>query len=126
MESVNKSEHLSTGIRGEEIAADYLAGLGYLILEKNWCFVHRELDIIAVDGDELVIVEVKTRREPVLAEPEKAVNRKKQWNIISAANVYVRYNRINLDVRFDVIWITFDRSGKPVIEHIPDAFIPVL
>jgi putative endonuclease len=126
MESLEKTEHLNIGKNGELLAEKYLNQLGYIILERNWIFRHKELDIIAIDRNELVIAEVKTRSEPTLDFPDLAVNRKKQKNIVSAANAYVRYNRISLDVRFDIIWILVDKRGKATIEHFRDAFIPCL
>ena len=126
MDSLKKSEHLSTGEKGETIAEEYLRHLDYMILDKNWSFRHKELDLIALEGDELVVVEVKTRTEPVIDNPHLSVNRKKQRNIISAANAYIRFNRISFDVRFDIIWIRIDVSGRAQIEHIKNAFIPLL
>ncbi len=126
MESLEKSEHLNIGKKGELLAEKHLNQLGYIILERNWIFRHKELDIIALDRNELVIVEVKTRSEPNLDFPDLAVNRKKKRNIVSAANAYVRYNQISQDVRFDIIWILIDKRGKATIDHFRDAFIPSL
>ena len=55
------AKHNELGKKGEEIAAQYLSEKGYEILERNWRNRHKEIDIIAKDGNELVIVEVKTR-----------------------------------------------------------------
>ncbi len=55
------AEHLEKGRLGEAFAADYLAGLGWKILERNVSFRGGELDIIAMDGGELVVAEVRTR-----------------------------------------------------------------
>lgn len=126
MDTAQKTEHLCLGVKGEELAAKFLVQKGFTILEKNWMLQHKELDIIAIDRNELVAVEVKTRTEPVLDDPVTSINRKKQRNMISAAHAYVRIKRIRLDVRFDVIWIRIDSSERYIIEHIQDAFIPTL
>lgn len=126
MESSQKSPHLTTGIKGEEIAVNLLRNKGYLILNQNWTFKHLELDIIAIDQNELVVVEVKTRTDPLVDDLNQVVNRKKQRNIVRAANAYIRYHQISLDVRFDIIWIRLSQHGKPVVEHIRGAFIPLL
>lgn len=49
---------------GEQMAVDYLLHKGYQILERDWKSGHRDLDIIALDGDTVVFVEVKTRSKP--------------------------------------------------------------
>ena len=56
------AEHNDLGRLGEQLAHDFLIAKGYQILEQNWSCGHKEIDIIAMDGKELVIVEVKTRR----------------------------------------------------------------
>ena len=56
------AEHNDLGKWGEQVAVDYLQRKGYEILERDWKSGHRDLDIIALDGDTIVFVEVKTRR----------------------------------------------------------------
>ena len=64
------------GSWGEQQAREYLVKKGYCILETNWHDSHREIDIIASQGDEIVIVEVKTRTSTFL-NPADAVNKQK-------------------------------------------------
>ncbi len=117
------AEHIDFGKQGEEIAVKYLTDKGYEILERNWRNRHKEIDIIAKDGKDLVIVEVKTRKSNSYGEPDLAVNKQKQRLLIYAANAYIyRYN-LDIDTRFDIISIYF-REGKPIIDHIEDAFLP--
>lgn len=110
------------GRLGEELAANHLIEKGYQILERNWHSGHKEIDIIALDGTTLVVVEVKTRKSDDFGEPDIAVGRDKQRMLIQAADAYVRYNNLNVDVRFDIISIVFT-DEEPEIEHIEDAFI---
>ncbi len=112
------------GSWGEQQARDYLAKKGYCILETNWHDSHREIDIIASQGDEIVIVEVKTRTSTFL-KPADAVNKQKQKLLIAAANYYVRKNNIDKNVRFDIISIVAV-NGEITIEHIENAFYPLL
>ena len=117
------AEHIDFGKQGEEIAVKYLMDKGYEILERNWRNRHQEIDIIAKDGKELVIVEVKTRKSNNYGEPDLAVTKQKQRLLIDAANAYIyRYN-LDIDTRFDIVSIYF-MEGKPVINHIEDAFLP--
>ena len=117
------AKHNDFGKLGEELAVNYLIGKGYEILERNWRNIHKEIDIIAKDGTDLVIVEVKTRQTDEYGNPDVAVTKQKQWRLISAANAYVFQNRLDINTRFDIISIIF-KDGEPVIEHIEDAFLP--
>ena len=113
------------GKLGEDLAANYLIDKGYQILERNWHSGHKEIDIIALKDGVLVIVEVKTRKSDDFGEPDIAVDRYKQRMLIWAADAYVRYKNLNVEVRFDIISIVLT-DGEPQIEHIEDAFIPSL
>lgn len=117
------AEHLDFGKQGEEIAVKYLTDKGYEILERNWRNRHKEIDIIAKDGDELVIVEVKCRKSSNYGDPNLAVNKQKQRLLVAAANAYIFRNNLDVDTRFDIVSIVFD-NGAPQIEHIEDAFLP--
>ena len=117
------AKHNELGKQGEELAAQYLMEKGYEILERNWRNVHKEVDIIAKNGKYLVIVEVKTRLTDEYGNPDIAVNRTKQWRLISAANSYISRNNLDVETRFDIVSIIV-KDGNPVIEHIEDAFLP--
>lgn len=110
------------GKLGEDLAANHLIEKGYRILERNWHSGHKEIDIIALNDDVLVVVEVKTRKTDDYGDPDIAVGRDKQRMLIQAADAYVRYKRLDVDVRFDIISIVFS-DDEPEIEHIEDAFI---
>jgi putative endonuclease len=113
------------GQKGEDLAAAHLEGKGYRILERNWRWGREEIDIIARDGNFLVIVEVKTRSTDVFAEPETAVNRQKQRILVRAANAYVNYKRQRGEVRFDIISVVIRPEGED-LHHITDAFYATL
>ncbi len=117
------AKHNELGKRGEELAVQYLTENGYEILERNWRNKHKEIDIIAKDGETLVVVEVKTRQSDDHGEPDLAVTRQKQTRLIYAANAYIFNNGLDVSTRFDVISIFFN-NGSPVIDHIEDAFLP--
>lgn len=119
------AEHNDLGKKGEEIATGYLVGKGYRILEKNWRHWKNEIDIIAMDGKHLVVIEVKTRRSNFFGEPETAVTREKQRALIRAANAYIRQKNINCEVRFDVLSVIMSKTSEN-IHHIVDAFYPTL
>lgn len=110
------------GKTGEDLAINYLVNKGYKILDRNWRSGHKEIDIVALEGDTLVTVEVKTRKSNTFGEPDIAVGVMKQRMLTWAADAYVRYHNLDVDVRFDIISIIFTDKG-PLIEHIEDAFI---
>lgn len=114
----------TVGRRGEDLAVEFLTEEGYEILERNWCFKHIEVDIIARDRDELVIVEVKARSGNSYGEPYTAVDFRKQRSLIFAAERYIFGNNLDVNVRFDIISIISDQ-GRTVLEHIKEAFHPV-
>lgn len=119
------AEHNELGQRGEQIAQTFLKASGYKILHTNWRNRRLEIDIIAMDGETLVFVEVKTRQTLLFGEPENAVDYKKQRSLIHAANAYVLKYRYENDARFDIISIIIEKN-KTVINHFPDAFYPTL
>lgn len=116
--------HNEIGAMGERVAVEYLLEKNYQILETNWVCGHKEVDVIAKDGDTIVFVEVKTRRSTYLVEPEATVDVFKQRHLIWAANSYVNRFQYDNDVRFDIISIVIDKNDEKKIEHIEDAFYP--
>lgn len=117
------AEHNDKGRWGEQKAAEYLEQNGYRIMWRDWRDGHRDLDIVAVDADQLVIVEVKTRRNADLMEPEQAVDARKIRNIALAAAKLVSTYDIGMPLRFDIIAVTGTESSF-TIKHIEDAFMP--
>ncbi|MDO5415993.1 MAG: YraN family protein [Lachnospiraceae bacterium] len=113
---MNKHE---AGSRGENLAASYLTGRGYRILEQNFRCRQGEIDLIAMDGAYLVFIEVKYRRSLQNGEPAEAVGYQKQQRIIHTARYYLYTHGYGEDVpcRFDVVSIAGSR-----IQVIRDAF----
>ncbi|MFV0553303.1 MAG: YraN family protein [Mangrovibacterium sp.] len=110
---------------GEDMAEKHLLKLGYTILERNWRHHHLEVDLIARDKDELVIIEVKTRSGVQFGHPSEAITRQKMNHLINAADAYIKINNSSLDTRFDVITVVMNR-GTYRLEHFEDAFYPGL
>ena len=119
------AQHNKLGHEGEAIAVDYLKKKGYAIRALNWRHRQYELDIVAQSGNELVIVEVKSRSVNHLVFPEEAVSKRKIRHLVSGADAYIKMNDIAFPVRFDVLTVVMGR-GEPVIDHIEDAFFSPL
>lgn len=117
--------HIELGKEGEDIASQFLKKQGYEILAKNYRFKKLEIDLIAKFQHELVIIEVKTRINRFFGEPYLFVTKKKQKQIIKAANQYIHENNWLGETRFDIVSIVLN-SNEKCIEHIPQAFYPFL
>jgi putative endonuclease len=111
---------------GENIAAAYLQSQGYRIVQRNWRYLHKEIDIIAEQGEELVIVEVKTRQGKTELLPGDLVPHAKERYLINAADAFIRRYGVEKETRFDVIIVNFPGNGEHTLEHIERAFYPTI
>ncbi|HUX53654.1 MAG TPA: YraN family protein [Williamwhitmania sp.] len=110
---------------GEAKAMEFLVYNGFEIVATNWRYGHKEIDIVARKDGLIHVVEVKTRATDYYEEPKEAVKRKKQRNLVEAADAFaVKYN-IEEEVQFDIISIVM-RDEKFDLEYIPQAFYPGL
>ncbi|MBR8720879.1 hypothetical protein IX307_002056 [Bacteroides pyogenes] len=119
------AEHNELGKAGEDAAALYLKDEGYVILHRNWRRGHLELDIVAEKNNELVVIEVKTRRNTEFALPQDAVNALKIKRTVRATDTYMKLFQIDVPVRFDIITVVGEKKNFK-IEHIKEAFYPPL
>lgn len=118
------AKHNKVGKWGEDIACEKLISEGYAIVERQWRLHHYEIDIIAMKGNRIVFVEVKTRTSDH-NDPLDAITPKKISRMAVMANAYMQQHETSLEPQFDIIGIT----GNPddfSIEHIKDAFFPPL
>jgi putative endonuclease len=109
------------GMKGEDKATRYLERLGWRIIDRNARVGRGELDIVAMDGKELVVVEVRTRKIGHLAPAETTVGPQKLRRIIRAARMYVANIAFSGAWRIDVVAITEDRAGNGRIELFSDV-----
>ena len=117
--------HNETGKLGEMLAIEYLIGKGYAIVDRNVRVGKKELDIVAMSGERIVFVEVKTRTNSD-DDPLEAIDSKKVRLITAAAETYVRTHEIRHEVQFDVIIVRIESDGTSEIIHYPDAFLAPL
>jgi putative endonuclease len=111
-----------TGKRGEEIAVSYLKKEGYRIRERNYRCPLGEIDIIALDGNEVVFVEVKSRKSDDFGEPEAAVDARKQAKLSRIALNYINEHNLNdRSARFDVVAVRF-LKGSDRVRLVRNAF----
>lgn len=115
----------SVGDKGEKRAADYLKDKGYEILEKNWKSKEGEIDIIALNGETLVFVEVKTLPHASADMLQSLLGKEKRKRIVKTAKHFLIKHRqySNSYIRFDVI--VLDMQDLPPVYHIENAFFEI-
>ncbi|WP_084127207.1 YraN family protein [Demequina sp. NBRC 110054] len=109
----------AVGRYGEEVAARRLTEKGWTVLACNWRCREGEIDIVAADGDALVVVEVKTRRGSAMGTPQEAVTARKLSRLRRLAAVWLASQDSRWpEVRIDVIAVTLPRAGAAGVEHL--------
>jgi len=116
-------ERAALGISGEDLAARYLEASGYALLERRWRSANDhtgEIDLIVREGDEIVFVEVKTRRTGDYGHPEEAVTRFKQDQLRRTAWAYLKEKGLTRRAwRIDVVAIGLaPGAARPKLRHI--------
>ena len=108
------------GKYGEDLAAEHLVGAGFDIVTRNWrCPPIGEADIIARDGRDLVVVEVKTRSSTKFGSPAEAITDVKLRRLRQLAVSWVReHPGEGGNLRIDVVSVLKGRSGGFEIEHL--------
>ena len=111
-----------TGFLGENKAADYLLGMGFSILFRNWRYKHLEIDIIASKGNCLHIIEVKTRRTTVYGFPEQHIDAQKMQHLKNAAAIFQYQFPIWQMLQFDVIAIHKKPTEEWALDYFEDVY----
>ncbi|MGZ8375687.1 MAG: YraN family protein [Gemmatirosa sp.] len=120
----------TAGLLGERIAARWLVRRGWTILAHRFRSGHRDLDLVARQGDLVAFVEVKARRGLAFGDPIEAVRWRKQRELVRSASVWIdRHGEPGYAYRFDVVGVLLPPleglGGGAVrvrIRHVADAF----
>lgn len=115
------SRAAALGVRGEDIAAAHLEGLGWRIIERNWRCPSGELDIIAWDEESraIVFVEVKSRSSVAFGEPVEAITWRKLAKLRELATLWLRHAQPRVrNIRLDAIGLLLPRHGEPELTHL--------
>lgn len=116
------STRSEVGRKGERLALSHLKRLGYRIVELNYRCPLGEVDIVAREGDTLVFVEVKTRRDRSYGLPRDAVGFQKRFQLSKVAQYFLKVKRAeHMSARFDVMEVKIEKDG-PRIELLKNAF----
>ncbi|MFG1910538.1 YraN family protein [Kribbella sp. NPDC048928] len=112
----------AVGQYGEDLAARYLTSNGFAVLERNWRCELGEIDIVAREGDTLVICEVKTRRGLNYGTPLEAITYKKLTTLRRLAGRWLQTHQVRAaSIRIDVVAIVFDNTTSPQVDHLRGA-----
>lgn len=107
------------GRMGEDLAARHLGEDGFVVLERNWRCEEGEIDIIARDGDTLVVCEVKTRSSHRYGSPFEAITERKLHRLERLGMRWVREQRVRpTRMRVDIVSVLAPPRGQRVIEHV--------
>jgi len=116
---MDKSKNKKTGDVGERLAAEYLIGIGYKILDTNYNMFCGEIDILAKDKKSIVLVEVKTVRGENFGPAKGYVTRKKQQKLMILVKALEQEYQKST-IRIDVIGVHM-HDNPPRIEHLINA-----
>ena len=109
----------AVGRYGERVAAAYLTDAGWEVLDRNWRSAAGELDIVALDGSELVVVEVKTRTGDGFGHPAEAVTARKLARLRRLAAQWLDAHDLHpTGVRVDVVAVRTSVRGAARVEHL--------
>ncbi|OPZ68986.1 MAG: hypothetical protein BWY82_02403 [Verrucomicrobia bacterium ADurb.Bin474] len=113
-------DRATQGRLGEQIAADYLVQHhGMTVLTRNWRRGRYEIDIVCRDGDTLVFVEVRTRREGSLVSGYSSLTKKKRKALLTAFRSYMKaLPEKPWTYRFDVVEIRSKAMSDPEINYL--------
>lgn len=110
------------GRRGEQLAESYLRRRGWRILDRNWRFHHKEIDLVARRGSTVAFVEVKSRTAAGLGHPLDSITRSKRRDLATAARAWIALRgRVGESYRFDAVAVIQDRTVTRV-EHVENAW----
>lgn len=127
---MSEPSRLALGTVFEGVAEKFLKESGYTVLERNFKYGKYEIDLIAKKGSEISFVEVKSRKEGSLINPEQAVGSAKISHILNAARGYIRsLARDRIDPRrltysFDVVAVTYTESYElSSVKYFKDFYV---
>ena len=119
-----KENTVVIGRKGEDEAVQFLKKENYKIIHRGWKYGRYEIDIIAIDQQQLVFIEVKKRNNNRIS-VDQIISKGQKKRIIQAAHYYITTNAIDSDIRFDLIFMD-NRIKTTTFTHYKDFFSPTI
>jgi putative endonuclease len=121
---MNLAPHLTSGRHAEDLALATLTTAGLRLMARNYRCPQGELDLVMTDGEILVVIEVRFRRETGFGDAAASVNARKQKKILLAAQHFLQQDAVyrRRPLRFDVVAVNEGTNGRTQTEWIKDAF----
>jgi putative endonuclease len=116
-------DNIVTGKKGEELAAVYIADLGFRLIACNWRYRRFEIDLIAERSGVLHFIEVKTRTSLTYGYPEESVSNKKIKSMLKAGSTFAYLNPGWQNVQYDILSILIIDEGQPEFLFIEDIYL---
>ena len=119
--TTTQAQRKALGDFGERVAARFLVDLGMVVLDRNWRCTAGEIDIVALDGSDLVVCEVKTRSSARFGTPLEAISADKAVRLHRLGHRWTRAHRGQVrfsSMRVDVVCVATGSRGAPSVEHV--------
>lgn len=113
-------DHIETGRYGESLAERYFSGKGWTILGRNVRVRGGEIDLVAMDGEELVVIEVRTRSIGKTLPAEESVGPRKLRVLVRSGRILAEKSGWTGPWRIDLLGIDLARDGSPEFHYLPD------
>jgi putative endonuclease len=113
------AQRKAVGDFGERVACRYLSAQGMTVVDRNWRCPSGEIDIVARDGDVVVICEVKTRRDERFGTPVEAITPAKANRLYRLGRLWLSEHEVGWSaLRIDVVAVLWARTGPATIQHL--------
>lgn len=117
--ALSHAQRMALGDFGERLACRHLTSSGLLVLDRNWRCAAGEIDIVARDGEEVVVCEVKTRSSTRYGTPAEAITPAKATRLHRLGQLWLRDHLHPWSMlRVDVVTVIRHRRGPAAVEHI--------